>query len=99
QKWIGDATFGCPGSALGRRSRGLPVDGCDKRLEADPANDLFEGAVVAVRRNEEGADRDLRGIFVIFAGQPTQAETGGRSSLKKQRADVRLLVTLTTHLD
>jgi hypothetical protein len=36
------------GSALGRRPCGLPVNGGDKGLEADAADDLFEGAVVAV---------------------------------------------------
>jgi hypothetical protein len=35
-------------SALGRRPCGLPVNGGDKGLEADAADDLFEGAVVAV---------------------------------------------------
>ena len=54
-----------PLSALGRGPRGLPVNGGDKRLEADSADDLFEGAVVAVGRDEEGADRDLRGVFEI----------------------------------
>jgi hypothetical protein len=37
-----------PASALGRRPRGLPVHGGDERLEAYSADDLFEGAVVAV---------------------------------------------------
>ena len=36
------------------------MNGGDKRLEADSADDLFEGAVVVVGRDEEGADRDLR---------------------------------------
>jgi hypothetical protein len=88
-----------PPSALRRYVRGLPVHGGDKRFEADSPDDLFEGAVVAVRRDEEGADRDLRGVLEIFTGQPAQAKAGGRGSLQKQRADVRLLVTVTTQLD
>src|SRR5580700_7001848 len=88
-----------PASALGRRPRGLPVHGGDERLEAYSADDLFEGAVVAVCRDEEAADRDLRGVFEIFAGQPAQAEAGGRGGLQQKGADVRLLVTLTAQLD
>src|SRR6516164_6424538 len=48
--WLEEAVAG---SALGRGPRGLPVDGGDERLEADAADDLFEGAVVAVRRDEQ----------------------------------------------
>ena len=71
-----------PASAFGRGPRGLPVNGGDERFEAYSADDLFEGAVVAVRRDEEGADRDLRGVFEVFAGQPAQAEAACSSSAR-----------------
>ena len=86
-------------SARGRGPRGLPVDGGDERLQADAADDLFKGGVVAVRRDEEGADCDLRGFFEIFAGQAAQTEASSGGGLKKQRADVRLLVALATQFD
>src|SRR5215470_1274801 len=75
------------------------MDGGDKRLEANAANDLFESAVVAVRRNEECANRDLRRIFEIFARETAQTQSGPRGSLQQKRSDVRLLLSLAAHLD
>jgi hypothetical protein len=47
---------------LGRSLFGLPVGGGNEPLQTHPADDLFQSRVVAARRHEQGAHRDLRRV-------------------------------------
>ena len=72
---------------------------CDKRFEAHPADDLFEGGIVAACRDEQSADRHLRGVFEIFAGQPSKAQPRASGGLEQQRTDVGLLLALAAQFN
>jgi len=71
------------------------VRGRDKRLKAHPADDLFESGVVASCRDKQGAYRDLRQVFEVFASQAAETQSYARRRLEKQGADVGFFLAVT----
>src|SRR5712691_4869224 len=86
-------------SVLSRSLFGLPVSGGDKRLKAHAADDLFKGRVTAACRDKKGADRDLRRVLGVFAGQPPKPQSCACRCLAQQGAHMRLLLTLAAQFN
>ena len=81
------------------RAVDLPGRGRHLGLEAQAADDLLQGRVVAPRREGLGAHLDLGGVGDVHAVETAQAEAGLRQRGQQQRAHARLLRGLALHLD
>ena len=64
---------------------GLPPGGRDRRLQAEPANDVFDFRVDPVRRGQDRADGNPPGTVQVVAFEATQRKPGADEVLKQER--------------